>query len=72
MTRKDYELIAAAVRETFGPTTRREDLFDDGWESALEQLSRLLAARLQKDNPRFDTQRFLDACRQKIGSTGRE
>ena len=59
MTRKDYELIAAAIHRT-GMASRI------GKRKSAEQAIRLaaidLAANLEHDNPRFDRNRFLKAC----------
>lgn len=52
MTRKDYALIAATIKETA--------LFTENYP--LELLARKMAEALKKDNPRFDTQRFMEAC----------
>ncbi len=54
MTRKDYELIAAAVRRVIICTRAEADIID---EAAYE-----LACALGADNPRFDRERFLFAC----------
>ena len=50
MTRKDFELIAAAVANI----TQR---------SARWLVTNLLANSFEKDNPRFDRDRFVAACR---------
>lgn len=49
MTRKDYELIAGAIKAA-------EQRSDNG-----EALKNLML-RLKANNPRFDMQRFLKAC----------
>jgi hypothetical protein len=57
MTRKDYVLIAAALRESH--------IYDEHEATALNQhafTARCLSAALAKDNPRFDRERFLTAC----------
>lgn len=54
MTRKDYVLIAAAVREERERFSNRNPGADD--------LVRALADSLAADNPRFDRARFLKAC----------
>lgn len=46
MTRKDYEKIAAAIKESREPMA----------------LVNLLMDVFEKDNPRFDRERFLTAC----------
>lgn len=57
MSRKDYILIAGAVRKTIMQECGAEA------SDALLMLAEELAARLARDNPRFDPKRFLDACR---------
>ncbi len=61
MTRKDYELIAAALRKA-QPALRgplAEDVARQGaWSATVERLADALAA----ENPRFDANRFIDAC----------
>lgn len=59
MTRKDYEVIAAAIHRTgmavkIGPKKSSE--------YALRLAAIDLAATMQNDNPRFDRARFLNAC----------
>ncbi len=62
MTRKDYEMIAAAIR-------RQMTELDPGTNSdavalvALDNLAADLAGELTATNPRFDQARFLRACR---------
>lgn len=58
MTRKDFELIALTIDDS-----RRG--YDESEEEALEAVlrtARLLSINLKAINPRFDRQRFLDAC----------
>lgn len=57
MTRKDYELIAAAVRESVTARGAPPDAY-----VAVAYLAHVLAASLRADNPRFDKARFLKAC----------
>ena len=57
MTKKDYELIAAAVRENAALTRR-----DDAFKAAVADVAGSLAVALASDNPRFDRARFLAAC----------
>ncbi len=62
MTKKDYELIARAFRETRDSvesdnlSTRAERFY------ALEKVARTLADALASDNARFDRARFVAAC----------
>lgn len=58
MTRKDYVRLAAgfASVEPF-PEAQQRHL---QWEIGIHEIARVLAA----DNPRFDRERFLEACEQ--------
>jgi hypothetical protein len=62
MIKKDYELIAKAIKGTHVYIDEREggNLADlhDGASLAAE----LMADALQRDNPRFDRAKFLKAC----------
>lgn len=56
MSRKDYELIARAMREQLeGMSASLPTAF-------LEQFAKRLADKLARDNPRFNRERFLIAC----------
>jgi hypothetical protein len=61
MTRKDYILIAAALKEAAADILNKEcpvqDLLD-GKDYAAEHIADALA----RDNPRFDRERFLKAA----------
>ena len=60
MTRKDYILIAEALRDAIKELAKREgdgELLSAGAMLAASELS----YRLQDDNPRFDRARFLSA-----------
>ncbi len=46
MTRKDYEMIASALRASDAP----------------ENVCRVVASTLAEENPRFDSGRFMSAC----------
>lgn len=55
MTRKDYELIARSIyvdRGVVEPEQRK----------VVDYVAKGLAEQFSKMNPRFDSQRFLDAC----------
>jgi len=54
MTKKDYKLIASVMQEVL------EDpcLYESVWAVTVEKL----AAALQKDNPRFNKEKFVAAC----------
>lgn len=61
MTRKDYELIAAALRMSrVGNLAGNENraLYNNGVDNAATNVADALAS----DNPRFDRERFLSAC----------
>ena len=53
MTRKDYVLIAEAIKEAHRLTSEK---------AGAGVVAYMLANTLQADNPRFDRARFLDAC----------
>ncbi len=60
MTRKDYELLADAIRVSINLNK-----FHPQYEqrlSAIESVIFELADRLVSENPRFDRHRFLVAC----------
>jgi hypothetical protein len=63
VTRKDYQLIAAAIRDARRavrdkePAELQRDLLD-GIDYAVDYL----AADLERDSPRFDSQKFMAAC----------
>lgn len=55
MTKKDYELIAKAIRDVY--------LYGiDVDKGTLDDVARSLAAHLATTNPRFDRERFIKAC----------
>jgi hypothetical protein len=57
MTRKDYELVAAAIRNQLnGPLSNCTDAI------SASELAHELADELQTKNNRFDRDKFLDAC----------
>lgn len=61
MTRKDYIVIAAALKETRSQICQKEPDTEellDGVSCASEYI----ADALSRDNPRFDRERFLKAC----------
>lgn len=71
MTRKDYILIAEALRNTLRSANARyerqtEDL-DKAWSSGSQngvlESAEMLADRLAYDNPRFDREHFLAVVR---------
>ena len=68
MTRKDFQLIADAIKNTrlneiqMGAQDEHLVLIDITLSSVAQQLANLL----KETNPRFDTNRFLDACEVKF------
>ena len=60
MTRKDYVMIA----ETIKGAINYEQNFNNNETGAevLKKFSVTLAMMLREDNPRFDANRFFDAC----------
>lgn len=56
MTKKDYIVIAAAIRET-------RTVSDEQEHYVLDRVAARIADKLQSDNPRFDRKRFLEATR---------
>jgi hypothetical protein len=61
MTRKDYRLIAEALRRS---PYRKDSFFQ--WEATVGSIADAMA----KDNPRFDRRKFLEACEQNPVFTG--
>lgn len=59
MTRKDYELIAKALKTQIEISRTYNE--EDG-EFAVTNIAFDLVTDLAKDNPRFDRDRFLKAC----------
>ena len=55
MTRKDYELIAAALRKSH---PAGDPAAHAVWRRSVIDIADALAA----ENPRFDANRFVDAC----------
>lgn len=58
MTRKDYQLIAAAIRDT--ATVCAPDMANT--HALMRVLTGRLATDLAQENPRFDRAFFLEAC----------
>lgn len=56
MSRKDYEIIAAALAEAKAQAMTPDEL------SGVFIAAALLSRTLAEANPRFDRQRFLTAC----------
>lgn len=71
MTRKDYILIADAIREALGDIASTGDserlsdngrTFNAGESQGAHRAALRLADTLAADNPRFDRTRFMAAC----------
>lgn len=58
MTRKDYILIAAALKASRPADLYGNDTARKTWYATVSELSLSLA----RDNARFDATRFFDAC----------
>lgn len=56
MTRKDYIAIAAALRDSYPIAENNSP--DSAWRHCVNAI----ADTLQRDNSRFDRERFLKAC----------
>lgn len=59
MTRKDYELIAAAFRKSRPARRDHDPERDVQWK--VDVLN--IAEKLRSDNSRFNTDRFVEACK---------
>ncbi len=57
MTKKDYETIAKIIAQV-----QREFRGVEDGVNALRDVAVFLASDLERDNPRFDRERFLKAC----------
>lgn len=60
MTRKDYVLIAEAIKGAVSYEVEFNS--NEAGADALKKFSVTLASLLLADNPRFDANRFFDAC----------
>ena len=56
MTRKDYVRIARGINLVYSEQGSRSG------KLLVENIANTIAAELQDDNPRFDWERFADAC----------
>lgn len=59
MTKKDYELIAYAIKEV---KTRHYFLADPIAQDAIKKVAENIAQALMHDNPRFIYDKFIEAC----------
>lgn len=57
MTRKDYQLIADAITAEVNEWSDRPEAF-----AAIGHTASRIASALRRDNPRFNRERFMDAC----------
>lgn len=62
MSRKDYILIAEALRQLRLDLTRSSSV-DYIINNVLDETAIALADALQRDNDRFNRQRFIEACK---------
>lgn len=64
MTKKDFELIARALRAARATEALTNvQLYNEGWTNGVDAAASELADALATTNPRFDRARFLEACR---------
>lgn len=63
MTRKDYAAIAAELNSTYPAIVHAKDISPEGTakREGFRQAVAAVAHALHKDNPRFDTARFMSA-----------
>ena len=59
MTKKDYELIAKAIRDTKNTYSKGAKI--DAYY-CLDDVARAISIRLENENPRFDSVKFYRAC----------
>jgi len=64
MTRKDYILIASAINKAVKRYKERLDISTEAVSCLVDSLS----VALSEDNPRFDWERFEEACYKEIDS----
>ena len=63
MTRKDYEAIAAAIRTAYAEIdTDYQQNTKDNMRHGVNLAYLAIADALAQDNPRFDIDRFINAC----------
>ena len=63
MTRKDYNALAGAIRESIAIMNAQEGDDAAAMVWAVERTAREIANVLAADNPRFDRDRFLTAAK---------
>lgn len=59
MTKKDYELIASEINKEFYTWRRPSVIECKGINATISAV----ANALEKDNPRFDRKKFIEACK---------
>jgi hypothetical protein len=62
MTRKDYVLIADAIRDALATDIEFGIAIPEREASGIHRAALRLSDRLEQDNPRFDREVFLKAC----------
>lgn len=62
MTRKDYILIAEAIRDALATDVEFGIALPEREASGVRHAALRLAVRLQQENPRFEMGTFLKAC----------
>lgn len=63
MSKKDYELIAAAIRVSrTAPMGDMNASYSRAWDDGIRGAAATLADALSRENPKFDRSRFLLAC----------
>lgn len=60
MTRRDYIALAAAISAAHADAP--DNSTAGAWRLALYEVTGRIAAVLERDNPRFDRERFYSAC----------
>ena len=63
MTRKDYQLIAAAINGVYESIAEHPDA-TRAHNTGTELVTFAVASALAQDNPRFDRARFINACKE--------
>lgn len=59
MSRKDYELMAGVFNAYISDDM---DMVNDDQKTMARAIARAMAAELKTDNPRFNGDKFLEAC----------
>lgn len=59
MTKKDYELVGAVIKEVWSDFFTRNEIRKEMFETLVFRL----AAAFEEDNPKFDRDKFLDFIR---------